>query len=247
MNILVFIYGLLLASFYNVVGLRIPLKKSIIKPRSACPYCGHQLSAKELMPVLSFVIQRGKCVSCSGRISLLYPIMELITGTFFVLAYQVFGLQLELIVALTLISLFSIITVSDIKYMIIPDKVLLFFAALFIVERLFVPLSPWWGSLTGAALGFTLLLFIAIVSRGGMGGGDIKLFALIGFVLGVKGLLLSFFLATLLGAVVGILGMLLGKFKKGEAIAFGPYICLGTILAYFFGEKIIQWYFSLYI
>ncbi|MBM7584847.1 leader peptidase (prepilin peptidase)/N-methyltransferase [Bacillus pakistanensis] len=177
----------------------------------------------------------------------MYPVMEVITGAFFVLAYQVFGLQLELIIALTLISLFSIITVSDLKYMIIPDKVLLFFAILFIVERLFKPLSPWWASLTGAALGFSLLLLIAIISKGGMGGGDIKLFTLIGFVLGVKGLLLSFFLATLLGAVVGIAGMLIGKFKKGEAIAFGPYICLGTILAYFYGEEIVQWYYSLYI
>lgn len=240
------LYGLLLGSFYNVVGLRIPLKKSIVKPRSACPYCRHVLTARELIPVVSYIIQGGKCAQCKGRISPLYPLMELSTGLLFLLSYMIIGLQPELIVALTLVSLFMIITVSDLKYMVIPDKVLLFFSTLFIIERIFIPLNPWWDSLAGALTGFCLLLLIAIISKGGMGGGDIKLFAVIGFVVGVKVMLFSFFLATLFGAVAGITGLILGVFKKGQPIAFGPYIVLGTLAAYFYHQPILDWYFSLY-
>ncbi|BCB05002.1 prepilin peptidase [Bacillus sp. KH172YL63] len=246
MVLFILIYGLLLGSFYNVAGLRIPLKKSIVKPRSACPYCHHTLTARELVPVLSYMMQRGKCAQCKGRISPLYPLMELSTGLLFLLSYLKFGAQPELVVALTLVSLFMIITVSDIKYMVIPDKVLLFFSVLFIIERIFIPLDPWWDSLAGAIAGFSLLLLIAIISKGGMGGGDIKLFAVIGFVVGVKLMLLSFFLATLFGAVVGITGLMTGYFKRGEPIAFGPYIVIGTLLAYFFHQPILHWYFSLY-
>ncbi len=246
MIILIFSYGLLLGSFYNVVGLRIPLKKSIVKPRSACPYCQHTLSARELIPVVSYIIQGGKCAQCKGRISPLYPLMELSTGLLFLLSYIMLGLQPELIVALTLVSLFMIITVSDIKYMVIPDKVLMFFSVLFVIERIFIPLHPWWDVLAGAISGFCLLLLIAIISKGGMGGGDIKLFAVIGFVVGVKVMIFSFFLATLFGASVGILGLMSGYFKKGEPIAFGPYIVIGTLVAYFFHQPILHWYFSLY-
>ncbi|MFI8575108.1 prepilin peptidase [Rossellomorea aquimaris] len=246
LQLFLFIYGLLLGSFYNVVGLRIPLKKSIVKPRSACPYCQHTLTAKELIPVLSYIMQGEKCAQCKGRISPLYPMMELSTGLLFLLSYTMLGLQPELIVALTLVSLFMIITVSDLKYMVIPDKVLLFFSVLFISERIFIPLNPWWDSIAGSITGFCLLLLIAIISKGGMGGGDIKLFAVIGFVVGVKVMLFSFFLATLFGAVAGIAGLMLGFFKKGEPIAFGPYIVLGTLAAYFFHQPILDWYFSLY-
>jgi leader peptidase (prepilin peptidase) / N-methyltransferase len=240
------IYGLLLGSFYNVVGLRIPLKKSIVKPRSACPYCQHTLTARELIPVLSYIIQGGKCAQCKGRISPLYPLMELSTGLLFLLSYTMLGFQPELIVSLTLVSLCMIITVSDLKYMVIPDKVLLFFMVLFIIERIFIPLNPWWDSIAGSITGFCLLLLIAILSKGGMGGGDIKLFAVIGFVVGVKLMLISFFLATLFGAVAGIAGLLLGIFKKGQPIAFGPYIVIGTLTAYFFHQPILNWYFSLF-
>jgi leader peptidase (prepilin peptidase) / N-methyltransferase len=246
MNIIILVYGLLLGSFYNVVGLRVPLKKSIVKPRSACPYCQHDLTAKELIPLLSYIFQGGKCAKCKGSISPLYPIMELLTGLLFLFAYIHFGLQPELLVALTLISLFIIIFVSDIKYMIIPDRVLLFFAFIFVGERIFIPLYPWWDSLIGAFVGFTLLLLIAIVSKGGMGGGDIKLFALIGFVGGVKLVLLSFFLSTLFGAVIGIIGLVTGLFNKGQPIAFGPYIVAGTILTYFYEDQLLAWYFSLF-
>ncbi|WP_034757192.1 prepilin peptidase [Rossellomorea vietnamensis] len=246
MQILVFIYALLLGSFYNVVGLRVPLKKSIVKPRSSCPYCSHQLTAIELLPVFSYLIQKGKCRRCNGRISPLYPFMEALNAGLFVLAYIEFGLRWELIVAWTLISLFIIIMVSDLKYMVIPDRVLLFFSGLFLVERLFIPLTPWWDSLIGAAVGFGLLLLIAVVSKGGMGGGDIKLYAVIGFVVGLKVMILSFMLATFFGAVFGLIALAFKLIEKGKPIPFGPFIALGTILAYLYGDVLLSAYLSFF-
>ncbi len=245
--LVIFLYGLLLGSFYNVVGLRVPLKQSIVKPRSHCPYCQHTLRPYELIPVVSYLLQGGKCRRCKAPVSFLYPAVELATGLLFVLAPHLMGWTLELIIAWTLISLMVIVFVSDIKYMIIPDKVLLVFAVIFLLERIFLPLSPWWDSLLGAAAGFFLLLFIAVISKGGMGGGDIKLFAVIGLALGTKLVLLTFFFATLYGAVFGIVGMLIGKVEKGKPIPFGPYIALGSLTAYFFGQRILDWYLYSFI
>ena len=243
----IIIYGLVLGSFYNVVGLRVPEKKSIVTPRSSCPKCGHQLCATELIPVVSYLFQRGKCRQCKVGISPVYPFFELLTGLLFGAAYLLFGWSGELVIALTLISLFIIITVSDLAYMIIPDKVLLVFAGIFVAERILLPLSPWWDSVAGAVAGFVILLFIALISKGGMGGGDIKLFAVVGFVVGFKTMLLSFFFATFYGAFFGIAAMLLGFVKRKQAIPFGPFIALGTLTAYFFGEEILEWYLQFFM
>ncbi|MDP4170418.1 MAG: prepilin peptidase [Bacillota bacterium] len=236
------IVGMVSGSFFNVVGLRVPLGKSIIAPRSACPRCGHQLRSFELIPVLSYLLQGGKCRGCRSRISPVYPIMELLTGVLFMTAPYFVGWSWELLVALSLISLFVIITVSDIHYMIIPDKILLVFAGIFLLLRIFFPLFPWYDSLVGAATGFLLLLIIALVSKGGMGFGDVKLFGLLGFVLGTKLVLLSFFLSTLIGAVVGLTAMLFGIVKRREPIPFGPFIVAGTLIAYYFGNELILLY-----
>ncbi|WP_066227479.1 prepilin peptidase [Heyndrickxia sporothermodurans] len=245
MIILIFLYALLLGSFFNVVGLRVPVNQSIVKPRSACSRCHRTLSTMELIPVFSYLIQGGKCRHCKGRLSPLYPLGELITAILFVFSYEQIGWNFEVIIAWTLISLIIIIFISDIAYMIIPDKILLVFTGIFFIERFLSPLDPWWDSLLGGAIGFLLLLAIAFVSKGGMGGGDIKLFGVLGFVLGLKSVLLSFFLATLFGAVVGIIGMKLGSFKKGKPIPFGPFIGLGALVTYFYGQIIIDWYLSL--
>lgn len=132
--------------------------------------------------------------------------------------------------------------------MIIPDKVLLFFAPIFLIFRFTIaPLEPWWNPLLGAALGFSLLILIAVVSKGGMGGGDIKLFAVIGIVVGWKGVLVAFFLATLIGAVIGIIGLATRKMERGKPIPFGPYIVIGTLISYFFETEILHLYWNLFI
>ncbi|MGE6259572.1 prepilin peptidase [Heyndrickxia sporothermodurans] len=244
MLIVIFLYALFLGSFFNVVGMRVPAKKSIIKPRSTCSNCYRTLSAIELIPVISYIIQGGKCRQCKAQLSALYPLGELLTALLFVFAYKNIGWNMELVIAWTLISLLIIIFISDIAYMLIPDKILIVFTCLIILERLFYPLNPWWDSLLGGAIGFLLLLAIAIVSKGGMGGGDIKLFGVIGLMLGLKGVLLSFFMATLFGAVVGGIGLGIGIFKKKKPIPFGPFIGAGTLVTYFYGQTIIDWYLS---
>ncbi|KIP22007.1 Leader peptidase pppA [Anoxybacillus ayderensis] len=238
-----FLLGLLLGSFYNVVGLRVPKGESIVAPRSHCPHCKRTLTALELIPVVSYLLQKGKCRACSARISFVYPFVELSTAILFTLAPLFVGWSAEVAVSWTLISLFVIIFVSDVHYMVIPNRVLLFFTPLLLVERLWIaPLTPWWDSLLGSVVGFMILFVIAVVSKGGMGGGDIKLFALIGLALGAKLTVLAFFLSTLVGTIFGLIGMALGRVKRGEPMPFGPAIVVGTLIAYFFGETIIHVY-----
>lgn len=240
-----FILGLVLGSFFNVVGLRIPKKQSLVRPRSHCPKCKQPLAFLDLIPVFSFLFLKGKCRSCKTGVSVLYPFVELSTAVLFAVSPIFVGWALELIVCWVFISLLAVIFVSDIVYMVISDRVLLFFGGLLVLLRLWIPLHPWWDAYAGAAVGFGLLLLIAVVSRGNMGGGDIKLFAVIGFVLGVNGTLLSFFFATLYGTLIGGAAMLLGYVKKGEPVPFGPYIVLGALTAYYYGADLLEWYFDL--
>lgn len=238
-----FLLGLLLGSFYNVVGLRVPKGESIVAPRSHCPSCKRTLTAFELIPVVSYVLQKGKCRACSARISFVYPFVELSTAILFTLAPLFVGWSAEIVVSWTLISLFVIIFVSDVHYMVIPNRILLFFAPLLLIERItLAPLTPWWDSLLGSIVGFMMLFLIALVSKGGMGGGDIKLFAVIGLALGVKLTVLAFFLSTFVGTMFGLIGMAIGRVKRGEPMPFGPAIVVGTLIAYFFGEAMIGMY-----
>ncbi|OZI11297.1 prepilin peptidase [Bacillaceae bacterium SAS-127] len=244
---LVFLYGLVFGSFFHVVGCRVPIKKSFIYSRSACSHCHHRLTAVELIPILSYVKQSGRCINCQARISPIYILVELITASLFTYAYIYFGIGLEWLLAITLISLLIIITVSDLLYMVIPDKILLFFLGLFLIERYLFPLEPWWDSISGAFVGFSLLFLIAVVTKGGMGGGDIKLFAVIGFVFGTEGILLTFFLSTCLGAIGGLIGLWFGVIKRQQPFPFGPFIAVSALLVLFSENRILNWYQSLFI
>ncbi|MCU9614017.1 prepilin peptidase [Caldibacillus lycopersici] len=236
------LFGLLFGSFFNVIGLRVPKKESIIYPNSHCTNCKHELSWWELIPVLSYLFLHGKCRKCRTKISPIYPMMEAITGGLFALSYYYLGWEMELLAALFFVSLLVIITVSDLEYMIIPDKILIVFLLLFIAIRIFEPLNPWWDSIVGAVLGFAILYLLAIVSRGGMGGGDIKLFFVLGIILGTKAIIMTLFFASLLGSLVGIIQMLFHKWKKKTPIPFGPFISIGALLSYFYRDTILEWY-----
>ncbi|WP_053219020.1 prepilin peptidase [Virgibacillus senegalensis] len=239
-----FILGLILGSFYNVVGLRVPKQELLAENRSYCPKCRHSLAWYELIPVFSYLFQRGRCRHCRRLISPIYPVTELGTGLLFAFSYWKVGLQPELLVALMLVSLLVIIWVSDIRYMEIPDRVLLFFLPLLIVGRIISPLDPWWSSLFGAAIGFFLLAVIILASRGGMGGGDMKLFGVLGLVLGWKKVLLAFFLSTVYGAVVTLVLLAFKLIERKNPVPFGPFIVLGSITVYFYGDKLFNWYFT---
>lgn len=241
------VFGLVFGSFYNVVGLRVPKNESIAYPPSHCTTCDRRLTALDLVPVFSYLFLRGKCRKCGSRIHWVYPLMEAITAVLFTSVFLTFGFTPELIVGLLFVSMLVIITVSDIAYMLIPDKVLLPFAAVLLVLRFVIPLDPWWDSLFGAAVGFSVLLLIAVLSKGGMGGGDIKLFFVIGLVLGTTGTLLTLFFASFVGAVAGIILLRVRKQGRKTPIPFGPSIALSAVLVYLWGEQFIGWYLNLFM
>ncbi|WP_432355777.1 prepilin peptidase [Sporosarcina sp. A2] len=240
-----FIYGLVFGSFYNVVGLRVPKKESIVSPPSHCTICDRRLTAKDLVPVFSFVFLKGKCRGCGTKISPIYPLMELITGILFAFSFYTLGFTLELVVALLFVSMLVIITVSDIAYMLIPNKILLPFGIAIVIFRIVSRLEPWWDSFLGAAVGFLVLLLIAIVSKGGMGGGDIKLFLVIGLVLGTQLTLFTLFLAALIGSIVGIIHLRRTKQGRKTPVPFGPSIAAASLISYFYGNALVGWYLTL--
>ncbi|KGR84835.1 prepilin peptidase [Lysinibacillus odysseyi] len=245
-SIFIALFGLVLGSFYNVVGLRVPKGESIVNPPSHCTSCDHRLTALELIPVLSYVMQGGKCRGCGAKVSPIYCITEIATAVLFVGSYLKFGFTAELAVALLFMSLLVIINVSDMAYMLIPNKILLFFLPLLMISRIVSPLDPWWDSLLGAVVGFGILLLIAVISKGGMGGGDIKLFFVIGLVLGNVNTFLTLFLASLIGMIVGIVILKVRGQGRKTPIPFGPSIALGAIIAYFYGAELIEWYWQLF-
>ena len=155
------------------------------------------------------------------------------------------GWSKDLLVLLLLVSLIIIVSISDLHNMLIPNQVLLFFGIIIFIVRLFIPLNPWWDAYAGAILGFGLLYLIAIVSKGGMGGGDIKYFAVLGLFLGVKGILLTLFLAAFVGMLFGLVFMMLGKLKRRQPVPFAPFIGLAAWISYSFGEQIWKMYFQL--
>ncbi|MBR7554444.1 prepilin peptidase [Allobacillus sp. GCM10007491] len=236
------VLGLILGSFYNVVGLRIPNRESIVRPPSHCPNCQHRLTPLELIPVFSYIALGGKCRNCRSKISPIYPFFEALTAALFVFVFYHVGFDWNLLIAWSLISLLIIISISDIHTQLIPDRVLIFFFLLIGVSRILIPTDPWYDAYLGAVVGFLLLLILAVISRGGMGGGDIKLYAVLGLALGYQNTILSLLLAAFLGTIVGLILMLLGKIKRGIPFAFGPFIALGALLAYFYGDSMIEWY-----
>lgn len=222
--------------------MRWPKGESIIRPGSHCENCQTPLTVRDLVPVFSYLFLRGKCRTCGAKYGPFHVIIEALTGILFAYAYAQLGFSKELVVALSLISLLAIITVSDLLYTIIQDRVLLIFGALIAIMRIISPLQPWWDAILGAVFGFSLLLLLSILSKGGMGGGDIKLYFVLGLVLGLKLTFLSLFFAALIGLIVSIIL----RRGFGKTIPFGPSIAVATLIVYFHGDAIFNWYLHLF-
>jgi len=247
MGFIIFIIGLLIGSFLNVCIYRIPLGESIVYPSSHCTRCGTALKPLDLIPLLSFLVIKGRCKYCGEGISLRYPSVEFMNGLLYYLLYHQLGFTLELMAYGLLVSLLICISLIDFDYQIIPDGLVLvgFAIGIFykIINNLFqqAPLRIS-DSMGGLLLGGGLFLLIAIVSNGGMGGGDIKLMAMLGFWFGIKEILLIILLSFIIGAVVSVF-LLLWKKKGGkDAIPFGPFIASATFIALVSGDRIINWY-----
>jgi len=173
--------------------------------------------------------------------------MELATGLLFALTYYFTGFSHGLALGLLLTALVIPVTVSDIAYQRIPNRLLLFFSPLFILYRLIFPLEPFWDSFLGAGVAFLLVFLIILLSKGGMGVGDLKYYTLFGFVFGFSHFLLLFFLSTLYGAVYGIVLMKIKESGRKTRIPFGPFIGLAALTVFYFGDALIQWYLNLVI
>lgn len=234
--------GMVFGSFFTVIGIRLPKQQTFVNERSNCDSCGEQLVWFELIPLVSYLMQSGKCSHCKQRISIMLPMVELITGLLFSYSFIQFGFRLELVAALLLVSVLAIVFVTDMYYLMIPDSILLFFLPFIICIRLFAPLHPWTSALAGSIVGFGIIALIIILSNGGIGAGDMKLFGLIGIFLGLENTLLAFFLACVFGSIISIVLMSFKFTKYKQYIPFAPYIALGTLVAYGFGNRIISWY-----
>lgn len=249
--LIVFIYGLCVGSFLNVCIFRIPESLSIIKPRSSCPNCKTPIKGYDNIPVLSYVFLKGKCRECKIPISPRYPLTELFTGIMWGLTYMKFGFSTEFFVYVIFISVLIVITFIDLDHQIIPDVISLPGIPLFFIAAMFLPSPSLTDSLinsTGGILaGGGSLLFIAwsyelITKNEGMGGGDIKLLAMIGALIGPKGVLFTIFASSAIGTVIGLCVMIITRNNMRLAIPFGPFLSAGATIYIFFGPRIIQWY-----
>lgn len=239
---MIFILGAALGSFLNVCIYRIPEEESVVFPPSHCLGCGNRLLARDLIPIFSFVFLRGRCRHCQARISWQYPLVELATGLLFVLVWLSTGYSWATLAGWVFVAVLLTVTVIDLRHMIIPDQILL---AGILMGLPFLFLNSRWDMLWGIAAGLAagaFMLAIAVVSRGGMGGGDIKLAAFMGLFLGPQMVGLALFLAFLVGGLIGIGLLVTGKKGRKDAVPFGPYLALGGVLALLQGADIINWY-----
>lgn len=247
MAIIIFIFGLLIGSFLNVCIYRIPIEKSIIFPSSHCPSCQRSLKVLDLIPLISYGLYRGKCRYCRGRISIRYPFFELLTAIVFLLLYSVFGLTSTFFFFGFLASLLIVITGIDYDHQIIPDGIVLlgtFAGFAYITYNHFVLKAPFslFSHLGGLLIGGGVFLLIAVVSNGGMGGGDIKLIGMLGLWLGIRGILMTMFFSFILGAVLSVF-LLAAKVKsRKEAIPFGPFIAIAALITICFQDDLWIWY-----
>ncbi len=242
--ILVFILGLVLGSFANVCIYRMPRNLSVIKPNSHCTNCNKFIKWYDNIPVISYIILRGKCRNCGSKISFIYPAVELICGLLFLSMYFLFGFSYILFPFCMFVFSLLVITVIDFDFQIIPDEISFFLIILGLLVSFLNPilgdtaLQRILNSFLGFLVGGGSLLIVAIIGKwifgkDAMGGGDIKIMAGVGTFIGWDKVLFSIFIACLLGSIVGIFMMLLKKIGKRQEIPFGPYLAISSFLVLF--------------
>ncbi len=249
--IVFFIFGTIIGSFLNVVIYRLPREKSVISPPSSCPECGKKIRWYENIPIISYILLRGKCSNCGTRISLRYPFVELLTGVFSSLTYVKWGLSLDTFFCFIFLSLIIAVIFIDIDFKIIPDEINLFGFISGVIYSFFRADFSILDSLIGAFVGAGFLFLIAyfylkVKKIEGLGFGDVKLLAFVGTYLGWFGSLFTIFFGSLLGAIVGIGYSLFskGKYEGKLEIPFGPFLGVAAVIYLFFGEDIRRFYFG---
>ncbi|GGG55498.1 prepilin peptidase [Paenibacillus radicis (ex Gao et al. 2016)] len=248
--VIVSLAGLLLGGLFNAVAIHWDKRLPSVYPPSYCAHSRHRPPTYAVIQLLPFLTSGGKCRQCGQRLEWRYAAGEAATALLFGLAAFRMDSQPELIAALWLIAILSIITQTDLTDKIIPNKVVAAGVIGAIVIRLFIHPLPIWNYGIAAVAGSGALLAIAllgswVLKKETMGGGDIKLYVFIGLMLGVKLTLLSLFLASLFGLIGGLLLIAAGGHARGKTLPFGPYIALGAITAYLWGDGMVEWYLGL--
>ena len=253
--IIVAAFGAVIGSFLNVCIYRIPRKQSIVFPSSRCPSCGTPIRAWDNIPILSYILLRGKCRSCGTGISPRYPLVEALNAFFYAAVLWRYGPGWDFVIYCLLLSALIVITFIDLDFLIIPDRITLTGIPLGLAAGCFVLPDPFMrasllgyeASIIGAVGGFVFYFLMAELSirlfrKEGMGGGDIKLMAMIGGFMGWKTVILTTFAGSLLGSVGGIALMIAKGRGRGTLIPFGPFLAAGAVICLFFGQEILIWY-----
>jgi leader peptidase (prepilin peptidase)/N-methyltransferase len=242
------VFGLAFGSFANVVVHRVPLKQSIVRPASRCPSCGTELQARDNIPIVSWLLLRGRCRSCGARISIRYPAIEGLTAALFALAAWRIRPATNLIAFIPLLWVLVVLSFIDLEHKLLPNRIVI--PALgtgVVLTGIAAALGPgagaWGRALAAAAVSFLFFLLLALISPRGMGMGDVKLSAVLGLALGYLGwgrLLVGFFLAFLAGAAGGIAVVAVRRSGMKTQIPFGPYLALGTVISILWGAPLVR-------
>ncbi len=248
-GILIFLFGLAVGSFLNCIIYRLSVNE---KPsgRSYCPKCRHKLSYKDLIPLFSYIFLLGKCRYCKKKISIEYPLVELLTGTLFLATFLLVGLSFELFFLLTALFFLILIFVYDLKHYIIPDFAnfsligisLFYLVFLSFLEKNY---SILFYGLLSALFSFIFFFLLFYFTKGkGMGFGDVKFVIFMGLFLGFPSIIVGLFISFTLGAIIGLALIIIKRKKIKSQVPFAPFLIIGTLIAYFYGEKIIELYLS---
>lgn len=248
-SLIAFIFGAVVGSFLNVCICRMPKDESVVSPPSHCPKCDYKIPWYDNIPLISYLILKGKCRGCGTHISLQYPFVELLNGVLTLALFLRFGPTLSFLVLFIFCSALVVVTFIDIEHQIIPDEISISGIVIGFTLSFFIKGHSWLNSLLGIVLGGGSLLLVAysyqwLTKKDGMGGGDIKLLAMMGAFLGWKAIPFIIFTSSLFGSIIGVSIMLLQKKDGKLAIPFGPYLAFGAVLYIFYGRQLIHWYLN---
>lgn len=242
LHIIVFLYGIVIGSFLNVVIYRIPLKENIVTTRSHCMSCGYHLKWYDLVPLFSYLVLGGKCRKCKKRISVQYPLIEGLNGILYLIIFIRFGLSVDSLLYCLLFSALLALSVIDFRTYEIPFGINVFILMLGLI-RVVTDFQNWSNYLIGF-LAVSVFLYLIVQLSGGraMGGGDVKLMAVCGLLVGWKLIILAFLLGCIIGSVCHIIRMKVTK--ADHVLAMGPYLSVGVMIAVLWGEQMINWYLT---
>lgn len=239
-----FLLGLVIGSFLNVCIDRLPRGESLVEPGSHCEACGRSLTPLELIPVVSYLILRGRCRTCGARISPRVPLVELLTGAVYALVVLRFGGSAGAALAAVYASILIVVAFIDLEHHRILNLLTYPAIVLALLAAVVIPWIPTLPMLLGGALGGGALLVLALLSPRAMGLGDVKLGAFLGLILGYPLVLVGLFLAFVLGGLVSAVLLATRRVQRGQAVAFGPYLALGGVVALLYGHSLLLWWLT---